>query len=184
MPDEDLPADPRDDAPEDTFDNPDTAAGGEDVYPDPDEEAPPSLTELDLGAEIESELTQERDERVSPLILSAAVIGVLVGLFVWGSLAMSVMSSADSIVDDASTGSDGSPATFEEPIDCEELAKADTLTEAQASAFVQQCGDAESGPESPETDPALNRADCDAIRGSDYRSPDEREWFLANCVQG
>ncbi len=27
-----------------------------------------------------------------------------------------------------------------------------------------------------------NRANCDQIRGTDYYSPDERQWFLANCV--
>lgn len=29
-----------------------------------------------------------------------------------------------------------------------------------------------------------NRGDCDAIRGTDYLSPDERSWFLANCTGG
>ena len=27
-----------------------------------------------------------------------------------------------------------------------------------------------------------DRNDCDAMRGTDYRSPAERDWFLANCV--
>ena len=27
-----------------------------------------------------------------------------------------------------------------------------------------------------------NRANCDQIRGTDYNSPEERTWFLANCV--
>ena len=31
---------------------------------------------------------------------------------------------------------------------------------------------------------APNRADCDAIRGTDYESPEERTWFLANCLGG
>ena len=30
-------------------------------------------------------------------------------------------------------------------------------------------------------DPPSNRADCAAIRGSAYQSPQERDWFLANC---
>ena len=30
--------------------------------------------------------------------------------------------------------------------------------------------------------PELNRQDCDAIRGTPYRSPEERDWFLANCT--
>ncbi|HLF72574.1 MAG TPA: class F sortase [Dehalococcoidia bacterium] len=28
---------------------------------------------------------------------------------------------------------------------------------------------------------AVNRADCNAIRGSDYKSPEERDWFQKNC---
>ena len=27
-----------------------------------------------------------------------------------------------------------------------------------------------------------NRADCDAIQGTEYQSPEEREWYLANCL--
>jgi hypothetical protein len=32
-------------------------------------------------------------------------------------------------------------------------------------------------------EPVTNRADCAKIRGTDYLSPDERTWFLANCVR-
>ena len=45
---------------------------------------------------------------------------------------------------------------------------------------------------SPQTQPPVpaptatpvitNRANCDQIRGTDYNSPEERQWFLANCV--
>jgi hypothetical protein len=34
----------------------------------------------------------------------------------------------------------------------------------------------------PEPTPVANRADCSAIRGTDYHSPEERTWYLANCV--
>lgn len=30
--------------------------------------------------------------------------------------------------------------------------------------------------------PIANRADCEVIRGDDYNSPEERVWFLDNCV--
>lgn len=33
----------------------------------------------------------------------------------------------------------------------------------------------------PET--VTNRANCDQIRGTDYLSPDERIWYLSNCLQ-
>lgn len=39
-------------------------------------------------------------------------------------------------------------------------------------------------PEAPPPAPTqvLNRLNCDQIRGTDYFSPEERTWFLANCV--
>ena len=37
----------------------------------------------------------------------------------------------------------------------------------------------------PSTDPAVaDRTDCAEIAGTDYRSPAERDWYLANCTQG
>ena len=113
---------------------------------------------LDLDAG--ETLTEQAGERVSPLILSAAVIGVLVGLFVWGSLAMSVMSSTEGLLDDLSTDSGGSPGIIE----------AGTLTPRPEDAV------------SATPDASRNRGDCEAIRGTDYRSAEERQWFLANCV--
>lgn len=32
------------------------------------------------------------------------------------------------------------------------------------------------------TEPPPDRTDCGQIRGTPYRSPQEREWFLANCI--
>jgi hypothetical protein len=200
VPDEDLPAEPRDaqhnDAREEPVrrtepDEPTEGVRFHDAQPDetpgePSREPEAALAAaMDLGPEIEAELTEERDDRVSPLILSAAVIGMLVGLFVWGSLAMSVMSSTEGLITDLSTGSEGSPAAFEGQVDCDALDQEDTLSPAQAEAYAEQCDAAESDADaSSPADPALNRADCDAIRGTDYRSPEEREWFLENCVEG
>ena len=74
----------------------------------PDEEPHDDDSDLETDLDFDDELTEQADERVSLLILSAAVIGVLVGLFVWGSLAMSVMSSTEGLIDDFSTDSEGS----------------------------------------------------------------------------
>jgi hypothetical protein len=30
--------------------------------------------------------------------------------------------------------------------------------------------------------PVLNRLNCQKIKGTDYLSPEERTWYLANCV--
>jgi hypothetical protein len=43
-----------------------------------------------------------------------------------------------------------------------------------------QVDKAEEPAASPTT--TVNREDCDAIRGTQYFSPEERVWFLANCV--
>jgi hypothetical protein len=198
VPDEDFPAKPGNAAPDDAQSELWGSAKPEAVFDTPTQDnaapAPPLARggaeadlaqELQLGSEIEAELTQERDDRVSPLILSAAVIGMLIGLFVWGSLAMSVMSSADSIFDESSTGAQGQPAA-EGEIDCDDFDTRAALTPAQAEAYVEQCGGTDSVAESgtPPNDGVSNREDCDAIRGTDYRSPEERTWFLANCVEG
>ena len=38
-------------------------------------------------------------------------------------------------------------------------------------------------PPAPTAAPVVaNRANCDQIRGTDYNSPEERTWFLSNCV--
>jgi hypothetical protein len=34
------------------------------------------------------------------------------------------------------------------------------------------------------TQPPANREDCAAIEGTDYQSPEERDWYLANCNGG
>jgi hypothetical protein len=34
----------------------------------------------------------------------------------------------------------------------------------------------------PVAAPVTNRQDCNAIRGHAYLSPEERTWFLSNCV--
>jgi hypothetical protein len=112
--------------------------------------------------EIEAELTDPRDERVSPWILSAAVIGLLIGFFFWGSLVMSVASAAGDFFDGDSTTNNGS------------IAAGDTVT--TVSTPTPQ-------PSATTTpDAGVNRLDCTEIRGTDYRSPEERTWFLANCV--
>jgi len=36
----------------------------------------------------------------------------------------------------------------------------------------------------PTPTPTLNRQNCDQIRGTDYRSEEERLWFQANCRTG
>jgi hypothetical protein len=47
-----------------------------------------------------------------------------------------------------------------------------------------QATQTQSPPEpAPEPPPPENRADCNAIRGTDYRSLEERTWFVENCTR-
>jgi hypothetical protein len=50
--------------------------------------------------------------------------------------------------------------------DCETIAPSDYfLSDDEENWFTQNC----------------NRLDCAAIRGTEYRSPEERAWYLENC---
>ena len=118
----------------------------------------------DAGFEFEEEPTDQREERVSPLILASAVVGLLVGLFLRGSLVMSVGSSAGDLLNDVSLDSEGAPSAL------------DTVTPTPSAGANPSV--------TPVPDPSVNREDCEEIRGTDYRSPEERQWFLANCVEG
>jgi hypothetical protein len=138
--------------------------------------------------DFEEQLTEERDERVSPLIVGAAVIGLMVGLFVWGSLTLSMISGAGDFFDDVSTSplDEIEPPSVVEtgPVDCEALEDQLTLSEDQEAAYRAECltqaAEATATPEAAGS--GVNREDCDAIRGTQYRSAEERDWFLDNCV--
>jgi sortase (surface protein transpeptidase) len=62
---------------------------------------------------------------------------------------------------------DGSPSRTTTPLTTSNLDVAVTPTSLPATATAV---------------PVVNREDCDTIRGTDYESPEEREWYLANCV--
>jgi hypothetical protein len=150
------------------------------------------------------ELTEERDDQASPVIIGAAVAGLAVGLFLWGSIALSAFSavglfdnSSPAVSDDVSNASDGAggggdansePAAgvTEAVLDCDAFGPTRALSPEQEAAFQDQCGtptpEPADGGESAPGDETANREDCDDIRGSVYRSAEERQWFLSNCV--
>lgn len=168
--DDDLPPDLTGDEAEETF-----------------EELSEELLEVPALEEIEEALEAPLEERVPPLILMSAVIGLVVGLFVWGSLAISVMSSTEGVISDLSTDSEGAfdIESADLVLDCGDADASRFLSTEQRAILQERCASPTPEPEeTPEPDPALNRADCDAIRGTDYRSVEEREWFLDNCIEG
>jgi hypothetical protein len=136
--------------------------------------------------DLDEALSEQRDERVSPVVALAGVIGVIVGLVFWGSLAMSILSTGESA---ANGGAAPGPATAvsqpeqEPPVDCDNLDAALALSPAREAQLREQCATPAPEPQAtPTPDPRTNRADCNTIRGTDYRTPEERQWFLANCV--
>ena len=146
-----------------------------------------SPTLFDDDFDLDDELSQQRDERISPYIAVAAAIGLAVGLFLWGSVAISVLSAGESIAGDTDPSIEGAPGVSDEqeggPIDCSELGGALALSPARAAQYREQCSTPAPVPSpSPTPDTRLNRADCATIRGTEYHSPEERRWFLANCV--
>jgi hypothetical protein len=59
---------------------------------------------------------------------------------------------------------------------------ADSPTPAAPERLTVQNLDVPASPTAqPTTAPAPNRENCDEIRGTDYQSGEEREWYLANC---
>ncbi len=154
-------------------------------------EVEPAHYEIDLDTEpaFSDQLTEARDNRTSPLILGAAVIGLLVGLFVWGSLAMSVMSSGGDGLDDLTAEGTLADALDDGALECSDFGPDRNLSPELEAEYQEQCVTPESGDGGTDATPSppvdqTNRADCDAIRGTPYRSAAERDWFLANCLGG
>lgn len=141
----------------------------------------------DPNFDLNDELTQQRDERISPVVAVVGLIGIIVGVAFWGSLAMSILSAGEGNAS-SDTGPDRPPAAGEVEeeeagIDCDDIEDASALSPAREAEYREQCATPE--PEAtaePTPDTRTNREDCDTIRGTDYRSPEERQWFLANCV--
>ena len=145
-------------------------------------EVPADGNEPEEDLKQDEEQAEPRDERIPPLILASAVTGLLIGLFVWGSLAMTVMSSAQGLFDDLNSGSLGPPAVGA-TVDCGVLESRPARSADEEATYKEQCVSSTPQPGvTPTPDASLNREDCEAIRGTQYRSQEERQWFLANCV--
>lgn len=159
----------------------------------------------------DSPIDRERSKlRSSPTFTAWVVIvalgGFVVGVFMWGSLVSwtvaAILDSTDDILPEASAGNDN-PGNDEvivdavEELDCDELSAERTLSPARESEFQEQCGssflDGERTPTATATEVPLtatptipptdnNRFNCENIRGTNYRSDEERTWFLEQCL--
>ena len=77
-----------------------------------------------------------------------------------------------------SGGDDNSPTALVDPTNTPSLSNIDAPATASPTVV------APTSTVEPTVVVALNREDCAAIQGTDYLSPEEREWYLANCLGG
>jgi hypothetical protein len=131
-------------------------------------------------------------------LMGMGLVGFAIGVFLWGSLFMAMVSGVGSVVDsdsaDATTSQGGngeSTASEAAPLNCDVLAGRATLTGEEELFFQQECVEEEeeevaatdeAAEDEGPADPLVNRENCDEIRGNAYFSPEERTWFLDNCV--
>jgi hypothetical protein len=124
------------------------------------------------------------------VVLLGAILGLAVGILVWGYLTMSVIAGVDSLLGETeprATVADAGTEAF----DCASFGAVRALSAEDEARFQSQCGAPAQPVAQQETAPvtqprteatAANRADCEQIRGTDYLSGEERTWFLANCI--
>lgn len=135
-----------------------------------------------------------QEDRPPPLVLIGAGVGVLIGLLLWGSIALAAVSGVLGIFDDSTpavstnTGEESEAPLADDTdlvLDCDAFGPNRALSPEQEAAYQEQCVEPTPEPDDEPVAPAdatLNREDCDAIRGTEYRSGEERQWFLDNCV--
>lgn len=100
--------------------------------------------------------------------LAAVLTGVVVGVF---------------IAFGGGSGDNQAPALLNSAIDSTAIMHdGDAITAQPTSRPVSEVASSGiSGPPTPTA--AANRSDCDAIRGTSYRSDTERDWYVGNCIQ-
>lgn len=130
-----------------------------------------------------------RDAMRSLLVPACGAVGFAVGLVMWGSILSAIVSEVEGVFDDfAAETSNEQPATDVEAVDCDAFGPQRALSQEDEAAYQAQCLTAT--PEitvTPTPEPTRaptdeNRFNCARIRGTDYRSQEERSWFLANCL--
>jgi transcriptional regulator with XRE-family HTH domain len=119
----------------------------------------------------------------NPDLWKFGLVAFAIGLLLWAVLGLKVYNLAGDLVDDITGGSDSSGPTpiitTPTPVpSCDELASRAALTPEEQRFFDQAC--ATPTPEPPTAVP--DRTDCEEIRGTDYRSEAERQFFLGNCL--
>jgi len=132
------------------------------------------------------------------VVLIGAVAAFIFGLTLWGFLTLSVIAGIDSLLGDPESRETAAKASETEIFNCANFGAVRALSAEDEARLQAQCGASlpvsgpaavpvSTAPETPDTPAAssataANRANCDEIRGTDYRSDGERAWYLANCI--
>lgn len=91
-----------------------------------------------------------------------------------GIIVIVVSTSVAFAMEPGSTASDSTPTPIATTVVPEPAAEPEPTAEREPAAVPEP---------TPAPPPApANRADCNQIRGTNYLSPEERTWFLANCL--
>jgi hypothetical protein len=129
------------------------------------------------------------------IVLIGGGAAFMVGLALWGFLTMSVLAGVDSLLGETESRQTVAEASRSQVFDCADFGAVRVLSAEDEARLQAQCGASlplsgpaavpvSTMPEAPAVPSATadNRANCDEIQGTDYRSDGERAWYLANCV--
>jgi hypothetical protein len=101
-----------------------------------------------------------------------------------------LVAAIDSLLGETNSHEAVADAAEADVLDCASFGAVRALSPEDEARFQTQCG-ATAPPlvqptvaptVAPPASTATNRANCNEIRGKPYRSPEERTWFLANCI--
>ena len=136
----------------------------------------------------------DQAERSNVLLLSA-VAAFMVGLALWGFLTLSIVAGVDNLMGEGESSPTATKAAETEVFNCANFGAVRALSAENEARLQAQCGASlpVSGPaavpvssapqaQAAPSGTAGNRANCDQIRGTSYRSDGERTWYLGNCV--
>ena len=135
-------------------------------------------------------LTGWIEERRGKPVFMGALGAFAVGLVLWGVVLALVVAGVNSAAGPSNTAAPVAQEPQAPVVDCRALEAKTNRSEAESAIFRANCAQPPVNPtaqaaEAPAPAPAqpqsLNRQDCSQIRGTQYRSTDERDWFLGNC---
>jgi hypothetical protein len=128
----------------------------------------------------------------SNVVLIAGGAAFMVGVVLWGFLALSIMAGVDSLLGETESRQTLTETSEAQVFDCTDFGAVRALSAENEARLQAQCGAllpvsapvevVSAAPGTSAVATSTNRANCDQVRGTDYLSAEERTWYLANCV--